>query len=84
MDQQTHEEAFVRYILSQLVDDTTGFDIERIEDELGVLIKVHVPRPEMGKVIGKNGRHVEALKTLLKVVAAKHGGKCSIKVIEKE
>lgn len=84
MDQQTHEEAFVRYILGQLVEDTTGFDIERIEDELGVLIKVHVPRPEMGKVIGKNGRHVEALKTLLKVVAAKHGGKCSIKVIEKE
>lgn len=84
MDQQTHEETFVRYILGQLVDDINGFDIERIEDELGILIKVHVPRPEMGKVIGKNGRHVEALKTLLKVVAAKHGGKCSIKVIEKE
>lgn len=84
MDQQTHEEAFVRYILGQLVDDINGFDIQRIEDELGVLIKVYVPRPEMGKVIGKNGRHVEALKTLLKVVAAKHGGKCSIKVIEKE
>lgn len=84
MDSQTHEEAFVRYILGQLVEDTSGFDIERIEDDLGILIKVHVPRPEMGKVIGKNGRHVEALKTLLKVVAAKHGGKCSIKVIEKE
>ncbi|PIV90412.1 RNA-binding protein [Candidatus Gracilibacteria bacterium CG17_big_fil_post_rev_8_21_14_2_50_48_13] len=84
MEEHTHEEAFIRYILEQLVDDAEGFTIERVTDDLGVLLKVHVPRPDMGKIIGKNGRHVEAIKTLLKVVAAKHGERCSIKVIEKE
>jgi len=84
MEEHTHEEAFIRYILEQLVEDTSGFTIERVVDELGILLKVYVPRAEMGKIIGKNGRHVEAIKTLLKVVAAKHGEKCSIKVIEKD
>lgn len=84
MSHNSQEEEFVRYILGQLVDDISDFEVERIDDELGTLIKVHVPQLEMGKVIGKNGRHVEALKTLLKVVAAKTGARCSIKVIEKE
>lgn len=83
--QQLHPEVtFVEYVFSQLTDDPKIIDVLRTEDELGVLLTAHVPQPLMGKVIGKHGKHVEALKTLLKVVGVKAGYKIALKVVEKE
>lgn len=84
MEQLHPEVKFVEYVFSQLTDTPEAIEIVRTEDELGVLITAHVPQPLMGKVIGKSGKHVEALKTLLKVVGAKLGYKIALKVVEKE
>jgi len=80
-----HDEEFVTFIVQHIADKFDEFEIERVEDDLGTLLKIHAPKEEIGKVIGKNRRHLEAIKTLLRVITAKTGkGKTSIKVIEKE
>ena len=81
---QTSEEKFIGFILEHLIDDAKVTDIVRTEDELGVLLTVTVPKESMGKVIGKSGKHVEAMKTLLKVISAKNGSRIALKITEKE
>lgn len=81
---QTSEEKFIGFILDHLVDEAKDTHIERSEDEMGVLLTVTVPKESMGKVIGKSGKHVEAMKTLLKVISAKSGNRIALKIVEKE
>lgn len=84
MDIASHGEKFLRFVMEQMLESPEQYTLERVEDEMGVLYKVYVEKPEMGKVIGKAGKHVESLKTLLKVIGSKTGTRLSLKVMERE
>jgi len=45
-----------------------------------VLLKLHVDQEDMGRVIGKQGRVVQAMRTLLRVVAVKQGTRVELVV----
>ena len=61
----------VEYIAKSLVQYPD--EVEVIEEPEGrkTIIHLHVAREDMGKVIGKQGRIAQAIRTLLKVAAAK-------------
>lgn len=79
----TQGETFLRYVLDQLVEGEGSYTMEAKEDEQGVLYTVYMAPAEMGKIIGKGGRHVEALKTLLKMIGSKENTRLSLKVLER-
>jgi uncharacterized protein len=71
----------VEYVARSLVDDPEAVTVTQIEDEEGTVIELHVAEDDMGKVIGRNGSVAKALRTLLKVTAARDGGSISLEIL---
>ena len=62
---------FLEYLARQLVDDPDSVRVEEEEDEYGGLVlHLHVADDDIGKVIGRQGRVVRALRTVLRAAAA--------------
>ena len=71
----------VEYVARSLVDDPEAVKVTEVEDEEGTVIELHVAEDDMGKVIGRNGSVAKALRTLLKVVAAREGESISLEIV---
>lgn len=79
-----NDQAFVEYIVKALVDNPNDVKTERIVDEMGVLITLHINPSDMGQVIGRSGQTAKAIRTLLRVVGAKHKARVNLKIHEPE
>ena len=71
----------VEYVAKTLVDDPGAVQVTEVEDEEGTVIELHVAEDDMGKVIGRNGSVAKALRTLLKVTAARDGGSVTLEIV---
>jgi uncharacterized protein len=71
----------VEYVAKSLVDDPAAVKVTEVEDEEGTVIELHVAEDDMGKVIGRNGSVAKALRTLLKVTAAREGGSVTLEIV---
>jgi predicted RNA-binding protein YlqC (UPF0109 family) len=71
----------VEYVAKTLVDDPSAVTVTEVEDEEGVVIELHVAEDDMGKVIGRNGSVAKALRTLLKVSAARDGESVQLEIV---
>ena len=71
----------VEYVAKSLVDDPAAVKVVQVEDEEGTVIELHVAEDDMGKVIGRNGSVAKALRTLLKVTAAREGSSVQLEIV---
>jgi len=71
----------VEYVAKSLVDDPDAVQVTEVEDEEGTVLELHVADDDMGKVIGRNGSVAKALRTLLKVTAAREGTSVQLEII---
>jgi len=71
----------VEYVARSLVDDPDAVSVEVHEEQGGIVIELHVAEDDMGKVIGRNGSVAKALRTLLKVAAARQGETISLEIV---
>ena len=55
--------------------------VEVIEEDGATVIELHVAEDDMGKVIGRNGSVAKALRTLLKVTAARDGEPVQLEIV---
>ncbi len=75
---------FLEQAIKALVDKPEDVIIKRSVDDLGVLITVQVGQEDMSKIIGKAGRTAKSLRTLLRVVGAKHDLHSNMKILESD
>lgn len=75
---------FVEYVVKSLVDNPDKVKVEKTVDEMGVLLTLSVDPADMGQVIGKAGQAAKSIRTLLKVVGAKHDARVNLKILEPE
>ena len=78
------DQEFVEYLVKALVDHPEDVKTERVVDEMGVLITLHLNPEDMGQVIGRMGQTAKAIRTLLRVVGAKHKARVNLKIYEPE
>ena len=71
----------VEYVAKTLVDDPASVTVTEVVDADGTVIELHVAEEDMGKVIGRNGSVAKALRTLLKVTAARDGGSATLEIL---
>ena len=74
--------SFLRYVLESIVEDKDGLHIDSKTDELGILLTVQVGEKDMGKLIGKGGQTVKALRTLLRIVGGNANQRINLKILE--
>ncbi|MDP3740946.1 MAG: KH domain-containing protein [bacterium] len=78
------DQQFVDFVVKSLVDHPDEVKSERTVDEMGVLISLHLSPEDMGQVIGRQGQTAKAIRTLLRVVGAKHKARVNLKIVEPE
>jgi predicted RNA-binding protein YlqC (UPF0109 family) len=74
-------ESLVEFVAKALVDEPDAVTVKAVEDQDGRVIELHVAETDMGKVIGRNGSVAKAMRTLLKVVAAREGESISLEIL---
>ena len=65
-------------MIKAIVDKPDEVDITLTESENTMIYELRLGEGDVGKVIGKKGRNVGAIRTILTAVSAKEGGKRAI------
>tara|TARA_B100000700_G_scaffold27851_1_gene26598 strand:+ start:43 stop:282 length:240 start_codon:yes stop_codon:yes gene_type:complete len=65
----------IKSIVIELVDNPNEVDIKEVETDNQIILELKVAKDDFGKVIGKSGRNISAIRTVLFAVNAKKGGK---------
>ena len=81
---EERDQEFVEHVVKALVDHPDDVKTERVVDEMGVLISLHLNPEDMGQVIGRSGQTAKAIRTLLRVVGAKNQARVNLKIVEPE
>lgn len=71
----------IEFIVKAIVNNPDEVVVTEEQSEGGVLLKLQVNQEDMGRVIGKQGRVVQAMRTLLRVMAAKAGTRVELVVM---
>lgn len=72
----------VEYVVKSLVEAPDDVSIEAFEEDNETVLEVTVAGPDMGRVIGKSGRVINAIRTLAQIAAAKQGTRVSVELVE--
>src|SRR5947199_3430028 len=72
----------VEMVVKALVDDSDAVDVREIERNGTTRIEVRVAQADMGKVIGKQGRTVRALRPLVYAASVKQRQRFVLDVVE--
>ena len=72
----------VEYIAKSLVDDPASVEVtEARTGGSAIVLELRVAPDDMGRVIGKSGRVANAIRALLRVVAAKEGKRVTLEIV---
>lgn len=72
------------YLVRALVDQPEAIAIEESQEESKTVLTLHVHPDDMGKIIGKNGRIIRAIRDVIKILAAKRNMYIDVVLAENE
>lgn len=75
---------FVEYVVKALVDYPDEVNVREVDGERTVVFELRLNKSDIGKVIGKNGRTISALRSLLTSAAAKQGRRAVLEIVEEQ
>jgi predicted RNA-binding protein YlqC (UPF0109 family) len=76
-------DALLAYLARALVDEPEQVSVESFEEDDGtVVLELHVAEDDAGKVIGRGGRTVAALRILMKACSVKQGRRVLVDVVD--
>ncbi len=71
---------FIKFIAQHLVERPEDVRLESVQEEERDLYVLSVASEDLGRVIGKDGRNVKAMRTLLTAVSARKGRRAMLEV----
>ncbi len=73
----------VEYLTKALVDRPDDVTVDEFEEDDGtVVFEVEVADDDVGKVIGRNGRTINALRTVIRASAVRHNRRVLVDVVD--
>jgi hypothetical protein len=73
----------VEFLVRALVDEPDAVRVEELDDNGDIVIEVRVGPDDLGRVIGREGRVANAIRTLAKAAATAQGeGRVLVEIIE--
>lgn len=70
---------FLEMVLGRLVTHPDEIDVEETGDDRGILFRIRVNPEDLGRIIGRNGRTIEAIRSLLNA-ASRDGRRVFVEV----
>lgn len=74
-------QGLVEYIAKNLVEDPDQVSVNVIENSSTFTLELSVGQGDMGRVIGKSGRIANAIRTLVRVAAAREGKRVNLEIV---
>ena len=71
----------IEYLVRELVDDPDQVNVSELPGEEATTYEFRVAPDDLGKVIGKQGRIANALRTVAKAAAMKHKRKVYVEIV---
>jgi predicted RNA-binding protein YlqC (UPF0109 family) len=73
--------AFLEYVARSLVDDPDAVVVDVLEEEDEVTLTLKVGEGDMGRIIGRDGRIANAIRSLLRVMGARDGRHVELEIV---
>lgn len=77
-------EEFLDFVLRQLIDYPDDMILTKLEGNRRTVFKLQLRQSDVGKVIGKHGQTIIAIRNLLSAAAARHGERAILEIVEDE
>ena len=73
----------VEFVVRSLVAEPDAVRVEEVDEDDGTVLEVHVADDDLGRVIGREGRVANAIRTLAKAAAtAQDAGRVMVEIVE--
>ncbi len=72
----------IEYIAKALVDQPDQVKVTEVDGERTVVYELRVAQSDLGKVIGKEGRTVKAVRTIVTAASMKAGKRTVLEILE--
>jgi len=72
----------LEYLARQLVDEPDAVRVERVDEADAILLRLHVARDDLGKVIGKQGRIARSLRTIVRAGSAREHRRVQLEIVD--
>ena len=70
----------IEYVAKSIVDQPEEVYVSQDTDQGRLVLRLHVAEGDIGKVIGRQGRIIRAIRTLLKVASIKEGAQAVLEI----
>jgi uncharacterized protein len=74
--------ALISTIARALVDDPDGVEVTEVDGERNPVIELRVSDGDVGKVIGKDGRTAQSIRTILVAASTKIGRRAHLDILD--
>ncbi len=71
-------------IVKNLVDNPDEVDAREVEGEQTTIIEITTNPDDIGKVIGRRGRTIKSIRTLVNAAAVRQGKRVTVEIVEPE
>lgn len=78
------DQEFLEFVVKSLVDKPSDVKVDRVVDEMGVLLTLKVSPEDMAQIIGRQGSTARSIRTLLRIVGLKNNARVNLKIEEPE
>lgn len=72
----------VAFLVESLVEHPDDVVVTEVLDRATTVVELAVAAPDMGRIIGKGGRVIDSIRTLVQVRAAKEGRRVELELLE--
>jgi uncharacterized protein len=77
-----HMREFLEFVIRQLVEFPDDMVLTEIPGSRTTIFKLQLRRGDVGRVIGRNGQTIHAIRALLASSAARHGQRAMLEIVE--
>ena len=77
-------QAFLEYVVKNLVDHPDLVSVTPVPNGSTTIYELRLDPDDVGKIIGRQGATIHAIRSLLLVGSAKKGERCTLEIVEDE
>ena len=74
----------VQFLARQLVNNPDAVEVKEVHGDTASVLELRVAKEDLGRVIGKQGRTVQSIRTILNAVASRTNRKIVLEIIEEK
>ncbi|NDD26804.1 MAG: KH domain-containing protein [Proteobacteria bacterium] len=71
----------LEFLARNLVDHPDAVEVDVIDEDRTTVLELRVDPDDLGRIIGRQGRVAQALRTLVKAAAARDGRRVTVEIV---